>query len=496
MVEVYHVSCVILDAMMEYSNSSVRTRIAPSPTGIAHVGTAYMALFNYAFAKKHGGQFVVRIEDTDRLRFVEGAEQVIYDSLKWLGIPHNEGPDVDGPYAPYRQSERLPVYKKYAEELIAKGHAYYCFCTPQELETMRNEQQKQGKVPMYDGRCKHLDLAAATQRAKTEKHVIRLNMPDVGKTSWEDLIRGHVEFENAMVDDQVLMKSDGFPTYHLAVVIDDHLMKISHVMRGEEWISSTPKHIVLYEMFGWEKPQFAHMPLLRNTDHSKLSKRKNDVSIVSYMQKGYLPQALMNFLCLLGWSHPEEKDIFSIDEFIEVFTIERMQKTGPIFDFNKLNWMNGVYIREKLNDEELKIELQQFLPKDFPMEKYNEILPLVKERLVLLSDIESLTDFFYRNIHVTKQALQSKKVDDNVVKVQLEETIATIKTGEGWTVDGLEVAIRSLQEKHDWHKGQFFMMLRVAVTGKTATPPLFETIEVLGKEKVIERLTQALTHFS
>lgn len=252
----------------------VRTRIAPSPTGIAHVGTAYIAVFNYAFAKQNRGEFIIRIEDTDRTRFVEGAEQVIYDALKWLHIPHDEGVDVGGPYAPYRQSERLDIYKKYAEQLIEKKDAYYCFCTPEELDAMRKEQQKQGKLPMYDGRCKRIDPKAAKERSKQEKHVIRMNFPDTGKTQWEDLIRGHVEFENALVDDQVLMKSDGYPTYHLAVVVDDHLMKISHVMRGEEWISSTPKHIGLYNMFGWDLPPFAHMPLLRNADHSKLSKRR------------------------------------------------------------------------------------------------------------------------------------------------------------------------------------------------------------------------------
>ncbi len=450
-----------------------------------------MALFNYAFAHQHGGKFIVRIEDTDRARFVEGAEQVIYDSLKWLKIPHDEGVDVGGPFAPYKQSERLPIYKKHAEELIAKGHAYYCFCTPEELDTMRKEQQKAGKVAMYDGRCKKLDPKESAERAKTERHVIRLNMPDTGKAEWEDLVRGHIEFENALVDDQVLMKSDGFPTYHLGVVVDDHLMEITHVIRGEEWISSTPKHIALYHAFGWELPVFAHMPLLRNPDHSKLSKRKNDVSLVSYREKGYVAEALINFLSLLGWSHPKGEEIFDFADFLENFSIDRVQKTGPVFDFKKLDWMNGVYIREKLSVEELKKRLEPFLPKDFPRDRFDVILPLVRERLVLLTDIESLTDFFYRDITVEKSVLQSKKATDEVVKQQLTETLTVIHAAKNWDATELETAIRALQEKHDWHKGQYFMMLRVAVTGKTATPPLFETIAALGKEVTLQRLQAA-----
>lgn len=474
---------------------SIRTRIAPSPTGIAHVGTLDMAIFNYAFAWKHKGKFIIRIEDTDRTRFVEGAEQIIYEALAWAGIPHDEGVDVGGPFGPYKQSERLPLYKKHAEELVEKEHAYYCFCTSEELDVMRREQQKAGKLPMYDGRCKLLDLKVAAERTKTEKHVVRLNMPDEGKTSWDDIVRGKVEFENALLDDQVLMKSDGFPTYHLAVVVDDHLMEITDVLRGEEWISSTPKHIVLYNYFGWELPTFAHMPLLRNTDHSKLSKRKNDVSIISYKQKGYVAEALVNFLCLLGWSHPKGEEIFSMQDFLENFSLDRVQKSGPIFDFKKLDWMNGVYIREKLNTGELKKRLEPFLPKDFPRDRFDDILPLVRERLVLLADIENLTDFFYRDMKVEKSALQSKKATDKEVKKQLEETIAMIKSTKTWNVAELETSIRQLQEKNDWHKGQYFMMIRVAVTGKTATPPLFETMEVLGKDTTLARLKTALVLF-
>ncbi|HAU98658.1 MAG: Glutamate-tRNA ligase [Microgenomates group bacterium GW2011_GWF2_45_18] len=469
---------------------TVRTRIAPSPTGIAHVGTAYIALFNYVFAKNHNGKFIIRIEDTDRGRFVEGAEQVIYDALTWLKIPHDEGVDLGGPFEPYRQSERLEIYHQHVETLLENGTAYYCFCSPEELQAMRAEQQKQKQLPMYDGRCSHIPYAEAKKRAKHEKHVVRLRMPDSGKAEWEDAIRGHVSFEYALIDDQVLLKSDGFPTYHFAVVVDDHMMQISHVIRGEEWISSTPKHLFLYEAFGWETPTFAHMPLLRNADHSKLSKRKNDVSLISYMNKGYIPEALINFLCLMGWSHPEGKDIFNLDEFRRVFTIDRMQTTGPIFDLNKLAWMNGIYIREKLTQDQLIEALQPFTPTDFPMDLMGKILPLVRERLVLLSDLESLTDFFYRDISVNPAELL-KKSEAGVVTEQLTRTIAELEQLSQWSVAELETCLRSLQEKYDWKKSQYFMMIRVAVTGKTATPPLFETMEVLGREKTIERLREA-----
>ena len=469
----------------------VRTRIAPSPTGIAHVGTLYIALFNYAFSKQNGGDFLIRIEDTDRTRFVEGAEDVIFEAMEWAGIAADESPAVGGPHAPYRQSERLDVYKRYAEELIEKGDAYYCFCTPDDLKAMRESQMKAGLPPKYDGRHRDFSLAEAKERvAAGESYVVRLKVP-AGKTRWHDLIRGDVEIDNAQVDDQVLLKSDGFPTYHLAVVVDDHLMEVSHIMRGEEWISSTPKHILLYQMFGWEVPEFAHMPLLRNPDHSKLSKRKNDVSIVSYKQRGYLPEALLNFLMLLGWSHPEGKEFLSLSEFVQDFTLDRMQKTGPVFDVDKLNWMNGKYIRESLTESELIHRLQPFLPADFPQEKMPILLPLVRERLVTLADFEELTSFFYRPISVPLETLL-KKADEAIVRQQLELTLSALGSLSSWDHSSLEQAIRALQEQHEWKKSQYFMMVRVAVTGLTATPPLFETMEVLGREETLTRLAQAL----
>lgn len=475
---------------MSSSSRTVRTRIAPSPTGIAHVGTLYMALFNYAFAKQRGGQFIVRSEDTDRTRLVEGAEQVVLDALEWAGIVPDESVVVGGPFAPYRQSERLEIYKPYVQQLIDQGDAYYCFATPEELKEMRETQQKNGQPPKYDGRYRDYPLEKSLERiAAGDNYVVRMRVPE-GKTKWNDLIRGDVEIDHEQIDDQVLLKSDGYPTYHLAVVVDDHLMQITHVMRGEEWISSTPKHILLYKMFGWEIPEFAHMPLLRNPDHSKLSKRKNDVSVVGYKEKGYLPEALLNFLMHLGWSHPEGKEFLTLSEFVNDFVIERMQKTGPVFDLQKLNWMNGKYIREVLTPDEVLKRLEPFIPTDCTPQMAGLVLPLIIERLVRLDEFEQHTTFFYREF-TPDLALLTKKSDIPTVSIELDETLTALKGVETWNTPSIEETLRALQEKHDWKKSQYFMMIRVAVTGQTATPPLFETMEVLGSKVTLDRLENA-----
>ncbi len=475
----------------------VRTRIAPSPTGLMHIGTAYMALFNYAFAKKNGGQFIVRIEDTDRQRFVEGAEQVIFDGLKWLQIPYTEGPDIGGPHTPYRQSENLPMYKKAAEELIEKGHAYYCFCSVETLDEMRRQQQERKELPHYDRRCRAIPLHEAIKRVDAgEKYVIRMKIPDHEVIGWDDAIRGHVEINSDVVDDQVLMKSDGFPTYHLGVVVDDHRMEITHIMRGEEWISSTPKHILLYRYFGWKLPVFAPLPLLRNLDRSKMSKRKNDVSVQSYREKGYLPEALRNYLCLMGWSHPQEKDVFDLNEFIAKMSLERIQTTGPIFDINKLNWMNGKYMREVLSVDELIVELQPFLSADFPKDLLPKVLPLVRDRLVTLKDIGLLTEFFYHDIEAKKEDLIGKKGTAEETKIFLDASISEFGKITDWTAKSMETIFLAHVDAKGWNRGAFFMTLRVAVTGRTATPPLFDTIEVLGKKTTMKRLNQARTLFA
>ncbi len=458
----------------------VRTRIAPSPTGIAHIGTAYMALFNYAFAKQNDGEFLVRIEDTDRARFVEGAEQVIYDALAWLDIPYKPT---------FRQSERLPIYQKYAQELVKSGHAYYCFCTPERLEKMRADQQSRKEIPRYDRQCVHLSEAEIQDKlSRNEKHVIRMKMPENEVITWDDLIRDRVEINTKELDDQVIMKSDGFPTYHLAVVIDDHEMQITHIIRGEEWISSTPKHILLYRFLKWEQPFFAHMPLLRNPDKTKMSKRKNDVSIPSYKEKGYLSQALRNYLCLLGWSHPEEKDIFELNEFIEKFSFERMVKSGPIFDTAKLNWMNGKYIREEMSTQDLLSALTPFLPSGFPEGLLTKVLPLVKDRLSVLSDIGPLTTFFHTAPQLSKESLLWKKTTELEAKEYIAHAVQLLEQVTDWSAQPMEEMMVSSCDAKAWPRGNFFMTIRLAVTGQTATPPLFDTIAVLGKEETLQRL--------
>src|SRR4051812_34641500 len=347
---------------MSDPNHPVRLRVAPSPTGDPHVGTAYMALFDMAFAHRHGGQFVLRIEDTDQTRYVETAEQNIFDLLHWAGLTWDEGPDVGGAYGPYRQSERLDTYRKYAEDLIETGHAYRCWCSPERLKRIREEAQTRKEPPKYDRFC--YGKTAEERRAlgeTSDRPVIRMLVPDEGVTAFDDLIRGRIEFENRLIDDQVIVKADGFPTYHLAVVVDDHLMKVTHITRGEEWISSTPKHVLLYQWLGWEMPKLAHFPLLRNENRSKVSKRKNPWATLSWFRdQGYLPEALLNFLALMGWSMPDGREVFSFDDFVENVAFDRISPTGPIFDLTKLEWLNGHYIRQ-MSLSELADRVRPFL---------------------------------------------------------------------------------------------------------------------------------------
>ncbi|MFH2085737.1 MAG: glutamate--tRNA ligase [bacterium] len=459
----------------------VRTRIAPSPTGIAHLGTAYTAMRNLAIARQNNGKFIIRIEDTDRERYIEGAVDVIFDALKWLGLTYDEGP--------YTQSERLAIYQKHAKQLVEKGQAYYCFCTKERLDEVKQAAIAKKELPRYDRHCRSLDQKVAGKRAETEPHVIRLKVPESGVTICQDVVRGPIEFQNSGIDDQVILKSDGYPTYHLGVVVDDHLMGITHVIRGEEWLSSSPKHILLYQAFGWELPVFAHLPIIRNKDHSKMSKRKNDVSILSHRDKGYLPEAINNFIALMGWSHPEKKEIFTLDEFLRLFTLNRITLTAPVYDLEKLNWINGQYIRS-MSDSELLERLKPFLSSDCSPTLATQILPLIKERLVTLKDFESLTDFFYRDVKVDPTLLTKKSTIEEV-KSQLTATNTSLSSIEDkdWTSENIEQKVRSLAETNGWKPGQYFMLLRVAVTGKTATPPLFETMTVLGREKCLSRLS-------
>jgi len=460
----------------------VRTRIAPSPTGQdIHIGNLYTAYINWAFAKKHKGQFIIRIEDTDRTRYVEGAEQKILSTIKNYGLDYDESVDINGPYKPYRQSERLDIYKKYADELIEKGKAYYCICTKERLDEVRKQMIAEKKVPKYDKHCLSIQDEVKKKVEAGDSYVIRLNVPENVEVTFPDVIRGEVTINTNNIDDQVLMKSDGFPTYHLAVVIDDHLMEISHVIRAEEWISSTPKHVLLYQAFGWELPIFAHLPILRNPDKTKLSKRKNPVWASWYLEQGYLPDAILNYLALMGWSHPDEKEIFDKEEFKKVFTLERVSPVGPAFDPKKLEWMNGQYIM-KLSDAELKEKLLHFYSDKKLDESFVEkTVPLIKERIKTLSDYAPLISFFL-------EKPSNYEVDLKDSKELIEQIANKLESISEWKAESIGSAMVELAKERNVSNSTFFMTLRVAISGKKVTPPLNESMELLGKKECISRL--------
>ncbi len=455
----------------------VRTRIAPSPTGEdIHIGNLYTALMNFAWAKKNHGEFIVRIEDTDRERYVEGAEERILDSLKAYGLKPDEGVAIGGPFAPYRQSERLETYDKYAQELIAKGKAYYCFCTKDRLDELRKKQIAEKKTPRYDKHCK--GITDCELRIKNgESYVIRLDVPEGEVVTFYDLIRGEISFETSNIDDQVLIKSDGYPTYHMAVVVDDHLMKITHVIRAEEWISSTPKHILLYKAFGWDLPVFAHLPILRNPDKSKLSKRKNPVWARWYLDEGFLPEAVLNYLALMGWSHPDEKEIFSLEEFVSLFDLKDIKPVGPVFDLVKLRWMNQQYI-QNLSDEELAERLQKFskIAADMDQQLLKQLVPLVKSRMEILKDFDGLVGIFIEDSKASPRNDGEKKV--------LEDLRDALQVQDNWEKDPImEVFKRVLQANSVRMPILYFLL-----TGKERGLPLPESIAILGKEKTLNRL--------
>lgn len=465
----------------------VRVRIGPSPTGEPHVGTAYVALFNTALAKKNGGKFILRIEDTDQERSRPEWEREIIAGLRWLGLDWDEGPDKGGPYGPYRQSERSAIYQEHAQILLDRGTAYRCFCTRERLDQVREQQRAAKQNPGYDRHCRELDPAIVQQQldAKTP-YVIRLKMPIEGQTIVPDRLRGDVSFDNTQVDDQVLLKSDGFPTYHLANVVDDHLMEITHVIRAEEWINSTPKHVVLYQAFGWEPPEFYHLPLLRNADKSKISKRKNPVSILDYKQRGFLPEAVLNYLAMLGWNMPEGKEMFSVQEFIDNFSWDRVSLGGPTFDIEKLSWLNGKYYREKLTDGELTQLIRDTL---FREEYLAKIVPLIRERIDTLEGFVPATSFFFAgDVPLDPSELKPKKRTYKEVAEIFEILAAEIDKQYDFSPAALETFLRELAEKNGWHTRDFFMAVRVAVTGRAATPPLFDTMSVLGRALVRRRI--------
>lgn len=468
----------------------VRTRIAPSPTGFPHVGTAYIALFNLCFAKQHGGEFILRIEDTDQQRSTPESEKMILDSLRWLGIQWSEGPDVGGQYAPYRQSERMDIYKKYAQELIEKGHAFYCFATSEELDQMRAEQQARGESPKYDGRGLKLSKEEVEQRlAAGEPYVVRMKVPEDGICKFNDLLRGEVEIPWAQVDMQILLKTDGLPTYHLANVVDDHLMDITHVLRGEEWLPSAPKHQLLYQYFGWEMPTLCHMPLLRNPDKSKLSKRKNPTSINYYKDIGVLPEALLNYLGRMGWSMPDEREVFTLADMIEHFDVQRVSLGGPIFDVEKLNWLNGQWIRD-LTPTEL---LARILNWQNDSKKLEDIAEAIQPRINLLSEAVDWSKFFFNHMPtLTPEMFEHKKLSQEQVRQSLQFAIWRLEQTFTWNNETVSQVLMDLAKQMDIKLRDFISTFFIAIAGSTSATPIMHAMVTLGPDLTFARLRHAL----
>jgi glutamyl-tRNA synthetase len=472
--------------------AAVRVRFAPSPTGYPHLGNIRTALFNWAFARHNNGVFILRIEDTDVARLVEGATDVILESLRWLGLDWDEGP--------YFQSQRLELYREAADRLLKQELVYNCYCSHQRLESMRQEQMKRKQPPGYDRHCRNL---TREQKAEMEASgitpVVRFKSPLEGQTSFSDLLRGQIIFENGTLDDFVLLKSDGYPTYHLANIVDDHEMEISHVLRADEWLSSTPRHVLLYQALGWQPPQFAHLPMILGPDRSKLSKRHGATAITEYREQGYLPEAMFNFLVLLGWALDDKTEVLTRDEIVKHFSLERISRTAAVFNKDKLDWMNGVYLRG-LSLEEFVQRAMPFLERDLPAEikrpldvgYIRQLMPLVQERARTLAEVPQLSDFFFVDELEYDAGLLLGKIDKAEAIKSLQVSVARMDSLKDWNAASLEAVFRPLAEELELKTGAFFGLLRVALTGRTAAPPLFQTMDVLGKERCLKRLKMAL----
>ena len=502
-----------------------RVRFAPSPTGYLHVGGLRTALYDFLIARKKAGTFILKIEDTDQKRYVEGAVESLVNSLDWMGLKWDEGvfqsAEIDqdrinvagsknypgiaevGENGPYIQSEKLEVYKKYAERLITEDKAYYCFCTPERLEQVRNEQSAKKQAPMYDQYCLKLSKEEIAEKLKSGmSYVIRMKIPKDRMLEIDDAVRGKVKFDTNLLDDQVLLKSDGFPTYHLASIIDDHDMQITDVIRGEEWLPSVPKHVVLYEYFGWQAPKFAHLPLLVNPDRTKLSKRQGDVAVEDYIKKGYLKEAIINFVALLGWNPGEgsTQEIFSLKELIEKFDIARVHKAGAVFDLKRLDWLNAQYIKKLSIQELYEKSLEFFAQKDFyasaPEEMKKEeylkkVLTVEQERLVKLSDVGENNRFFFENIDFPLDLLRWKDMSDEILKESLQKSITVLEA-----IDEQDWKVKNIEEKlfaaAGDKKGDLLWPLRVALSGAQKSPSPMELAWVLGKNESLKRLKQAI----
>ena len=482
-------------------SSPIRARYAPSPTGNPHIGNIRTAMFNWLFARRNGGQFVVRVEDTDQDRITEGAVDNILDGLEWLGIDWDEGPRVGGPYGPYFQSERLERYDAAAEQLIASGSAYRCYCSPERVTELRKEQARNKQRQGYDSHCRYLsDSEREANEAAGLPSVVRFAMPQSGITSVEDVIRGHVEWQNELTDDFVLIKTDGFPTYHMAVVVDDHAMQISHILRAEEWLPSTPRHVQLFRALDLPMPQFGHLPMILGSDRAKLSKRHGATSLLEYRDDGFVPDALVNFMVLLGWSLDGETDVMTVDTVRDNFTLERVGKPAAIFDLDKLQWMNGVYIRQ-MSVEDLANRILPFLEREYPGELLPidrgyllRIAPLVQERLKTLADApEMLSYFFEDELQYEAESVVQRGMDVPGTLAALRRASDDLSgvSESDFHHENLEALLRATGQDLELSGRQFFGALRTAITGRTATPPLFEMMEVMGQDRVVKRLHAA-----
>ena len=469
-------------------NKIVRTRIAPSPTGELHIGTLRTLLYDYALARKNNGQFIFRLEDTDQKRYVPGSEKRLMEVIKKYGLNWDEGPDIGGPHSPYVQTERLDIYQKYIQELLDKGLAYYCFCTQERLDNLRTTQKAAKQIPRYDQHCLHLSKDEIQKNLDNKiPYTIRMVIPKNETIVFEDLIRGKIKFNTNEVDDQVLIKSNGIPTYHFAAVVDDYLMKITHVFRGEEWLTSTPKHLLLYRYFGWEPPQFAHLTVLLNPDgKGKMSKRSGTTHAQAFLDEGYLPEAMLNFLMLLGWNPGDNQEFFTLDQFVQAFSIDHLHKKSPIFDRKKLDYFNGYYLRQK-SDEQLFTLFKKFLP-EASDDQIKILVPVLKERIVKLSDLTTQTKFLFEDVEYNKELLLKKGTTSELAVDMLTKSKEIISSN----FDDLSAKLMELIKNNNWNTGEFFMVFRVAICGTVFTPPVVECLPALGQEKTLKKLDIAI----
>lgn len=489
-----------------------RLRFAPSPTGYVHIGGLRTALYNYLYAKQNEGTYLIRIEDTDQTRLVEGAIEGMVEAMAWAGVIHDEGPFIDrsnhtiyevGDYGPYIQSNRLEIYKKHAEELIEKDHAYYCFCSKDRLESVRENQKAQGLTPKYDGFCKGLTKDEVKQKLEAgEDHVVRLKLPENRVIEFDDAIKGKVSVNTNDIDDQVLMKTDGFPTYHMAVVVDDHYMGITHVVRGDEWLISTPKHVYTYEAFGWTPPKFVHLPVILGQTKKKLSKREGDVAVEDFRRRGYLPEALINYIALVGWSPEDGQEIMTMEEMISKFSFERVSKSSGVFDVDKLNWMNNLYIKNYDLDALTLMSKPYLIENGFcseasfddQYEKLKKIVEVLRERLNKLEDLKDYNAFFTKSV-VTLEDDEAREIISmphvpELLKIFSDKILAL----EHLTADGVKMVLKEIQ-KDTGHKGKnLFMPVRVGITGQVHGPDIAVVIEILGPELTNERIMYSIEH--